>query len=183
MQQYLDFDLQIEESESGLISRVLKAPEGRASVNITFPFSQGDLHDFWQKLEEPYGGEADQAERQQEISRLMGTRLYEAVLPRAIDSTFHRSLNAAYEARTRLRVRLHLTNMARWSALPWEYLYDPTTQEFLTLSVNSLFTRYIELLHRIRPFPVVPPFRLLVAITSPSTCMNNLQQKSVLSSE
>ena len=178
MQQYLDFDLQIEEADGGLISRVLRAPGGQASVNVALPFSHDELRSFWQKLDEPPSDNRDQLEEQQEIARTIGTRLYEAILPGEIDGAFHRSLNAAYEARARLRVRLQLKNVESWSALPWEYLYNPTNREFMTLSVNSLMNRYIDLLHRIRPFPVKRPFRLLVAITSPNTHVDlNVEQE------
>jgi len=51
--------------------------------------------------------------------------------------------------------------------LPWEYLYNPALNSFLTLSTKTPLVRYLELPVSIRPLRVTPPLRVLVMISSP----------------
>ncbi|MGQ0569711.1 MAG: hypothetical protein ACT4P5_09310 [Armatimonadota bacterium] len=66
-----------------------------------------------------------------------------------------------------LRIRLHLTEAPELADLPWEYLYNPTLNRFLGLSVETPLVRYLDLPERIKPLMITPPLRVLVMISSP----------------
>ena len=51
----------------------------------------------------------------------------------------------------RLRLRLHLSEVPELLNLPWEYLYDPSANNFLALSVDTPLVRYLDLPERIQP--------------------------------
>jgi hypothetical protein len=52
------------------------------------------------------------------------------------------------------------------AALPWEFLYDPRRDDYLSLSGPLL--RYPEVLEPIRPLAVAPPLRVLAMVARPS---------------
>jgi CHAT domain-containing protein len=51
--------------------------------------------------------------------------------------------------------------------LPWELLYDPEKEEFLSLSKRALITRFLHVPRPISPLQAQLPLRILVAIASP----------------
>ena len=77
-------------------------------------------------------------------------------------------MNDAYRQGMGVRIKLHLTNALDLADLPWEFLYDPTSQRFLVLSVSTPLVRYIDLPLNIQPYPVSRPLRVLVMISSPN---------------
>jgi CHASE2 domain-containing sensor protein len=62
-----------------------------------------------------------------------------------------------------LRVRL-TSEPAEAEALPWELLYDPTRDCFLSTSIKMPLTRYVKLKTSVRDFGVEPPVKILVVI-------------------
>ena len=100
--------------------------------------------------------------------REFGSKLYEAVFNDDMRACLRRSLDQAGQEGKGLRIRLRLTDAPELNDLPWEYLYNPTLNRFLSLSVETPLVRYLDLPERIRPLAVQPPLRALVMISNPS---------------
>ena len=66
------------------------------------------------------------------------------------------SLDEASRQDAGLRIRLRLTDVPELADLAWEYLYNPTLNRFLALSVETPIVRYLDLPQRIRPLAVTP---------------------------
>ena len=64
-------------------------------------------------------------------------------------------------------MRLRLGDVLELRALPWEYLYDATRDEFIALSVHTPLTRFQERAHQVLPFAVDGPLRVLVVMAGP----------------
>jgi uncharacterized protein YraI len=164
---YLDFDLRIERAEEGYIARVLDCPAGEASAAFAPPFSELELENFSLRVGRTRRGVRRLESPEMEAAKVFGGQLFEAVFQGDVRGCFDSSLEIVRRqgAGLRLRLRLEAPEMAD---VPWEYLYNPALNRFLSLSVETPLVRYLALPERIQPLPVTPPLRVLVMIASPS---------------
>ena len=163
---YLDFDLVIERSPSGLRARVLGSPAGEAAMDFSLPFNADKLENFVLRL-----GRTRRSVRRAESSELQaaktfGAALFAAVFSGEIGACFARSAEEAHKRGAGLRIRLRVM-AAEAVDVPWEYLYNPAMNRFLALSIHTPLVRYIDLPERVRPVKVTSPLRALVMISSP----------------
>ncbi|MCB0092701.1 MAG: CHAT domain-containing protein [Caldilineaceae bacterium] len=165
--QHPNFDLLIERTDEGLFSIVQDSPAGSAAAVVHSPFTYEELQALWLTLQEPHQNESIRMEQQRTASRTYGEQLFRAFCTGEVADCLRNSLNIALRDRTPLRIRLMVKNAPELVHLPWEYLYNPETHEFLALSGQSTLVRYIDLRHQIRPYVVEQPLRVLVMIASP----------------
>ena len=85
----------------------------------------------------------------------------------AVQVCLRNSLDEAERQGAGLRVRLRLNDVPELADLPWEYLYNPVLERFLSF-VKHPYLRYLELPDPVRPLTVKPPLRILVMIASPA---------------
>ena len=166
MQNYLSLDILIDHTEDGYFVHIVNSPTGEAVAPFQFPFPPAELARFHRLLTT---GESDGTESDNVNALLQswGERLFKALFPGPLYSIVQSGYRFAYGERARLRVRLQINHAPAVAMLPWEYLFDPMRKEFLALSLQSPFLRYTNLMHRIVPFKVAPPLRMLVVTASP----------------
>lgn len=162
-----NLDLQVQSTADGPICRIERSPAGNATAAFRAPFPERELRDFWQRLSEPHQGSAERMAEQNAVAQQVGDRLFRAAFPQELHRCLHRSLDLAYQQRAQLRIRLSLEQAPELLHLPWEYLYDFVTREFLAQSIHTPLVRYVERLHQIQPVEVERPMRVLVVIASP----------------
>jgi CHAT domain len=63
---------------------------------------------------------------------------------------------------------LRLTETPELADVPWEFLHNATSNQFLSLSPDTPLVRYLDLPLAARPLAVTPPIRVLVMISSPT---------------
>lgn len=166
---YLDFDMMIERSgEKTYRARVLSSPAGQASGEISLPFSDLELENFLLKIGRTRRGVRRLESPEMEAAKVFGGKLFKAVFEDELFSALRSSLDEARKQRQGLRIRLRLNDAPELVNLPWEYLYNPSLNRFLSLSVNTPLIRYLELPERISPLLVTLPLRVLAVISSPS---------------
>ncbi len=117
-------------------------------------------------LADPGDDESQRAE-QFMIARDAGGRLFDAIFRDEILECWRTSWREAYTHQQTLRVRLRLYAAGLLRALPWEYLYDSSREEFVALSVHTPLVRYQERAHQILPYKVTLPLRVLVVLAGP----------------
>jgi|GEM_PF-648289 len=177
MQSYLNLDLQIVPVAQGYRAQVISSPVGQATVLITLPFSQQELQ---QPLDMLGGavrhlrpvGDAQNAGGATGVSsalgpKELGARFFAAVMRDEIVVCLRRSLDAARRDEAGLRIRLRLTDAPELAALPWEYLFDPSRDQFLALVDELSIVRYLDLPEPEPVLPVVPPLRVLAVLSDP----------------
>jgi CHAT domain-containing protein len=165
-QKVLNFDIAIEESEEGRFVRVLDAPAGPAVISWSDPFTaEGRSQLFQQLADAPSTSPADQ----QLLARSVGERLYRALLSGNTLRAWQQSQYLAYQAQSRLRLRLHPPARPALIHLPWELLFDPERNEFVALGNQTQLVRYVELRQQILPWPTQLPLRALVILSNPSS--------------
>lgn len=163
----LNFDLFVEKNEDGLYTRVIDSPVGTAAALFRVPFSVKEFEAFARQASEPFQPGSTHAEALRGAALQLGSALYDATFAGDVGYIWNRSQNLAYEQRTRLRLRLQMSAAAELVRLPWEYLYNSVRREYVALSGHTPTSRFLDLLHTIRPLPVNQPLRMLVVIASP----------------
>jgi hypothetical protein len=163
---YLDFDLLIQRADGKYRAQV-DSPGGQAAVTFSLPFSDIELENFLLRV-----GRARRVTRrldspEVQAAKNFGERLFAAVFADQVRDCLRTSLDEARQQGGGLRVRFHLTDTPELADLPWEYLYDPTLNRFLSLSVDTPVVRYLDLPERIQPLLVSPPLQVLAMISSP----------------
>jgi hypothetical protein len=165
---YLDFDLLIERAGNKYQARVLNSPAGQASAAFRLPFSDLEVENFLLRVGRTRHGVRRLESPEMEAAKTFGGRLFDAVFTAEVRACLRSSLDEASRQGAGLRLRIRLANVPELADLPWEYLYNPTLNRFLTLSAETPLVRYLDLPERIQPLAVQPPLRVLVMIASPS---------------
>jgi hypothetical protein len=104
-----------------------------------------------------------------DASRRLGRWLFEAVFYDETLVLLRAARDGADDDDACLRIRLHLATTPELAALPWEYLFDATRNEFYCLFRQTALVRYLDLPGQgWRPLNITPPLRLLALIPSPA---------------
>ncbi len=167
MMVYLDFDLLIEHFGERYRARVLNSPAGQAVIDFSLPFTELELENFLLKFGRPRRGMRFVGSPEMDAAKSFGKRLFEAVFSSQVYGCLRSSIDRAHSQEAGLRLRLRLTETPELIDLPWEYLYNPSLNRFLSLSIETPIVRYLELPESIQPLRVMPPLRILVMISSP----------------
>ena len=161
--QYHDFDLLIERQGDGFKARVIDSPAGEATAQITLPFTQTDVENFYIQIGHTRLFETSQMQKM----RVFGQELFEATFTGNVRDKFRESLSEVNRKREGLRIRLRLADVPELANMPWEFMYDTSLSRFLALSVETPLVRYLDVPRDIQPLTVHPPLKILAVISSP----------------
>jgi hypothetical protein len=164
---YYDFGLLLEQSGEDCRARVEDSPAGQAEARFSIPFDKKDLEIFKLKIGQTHTGMRAVRSPELELAKEYGTRLFRAVFVEDVLAIFRSSQELARNEGKGLRIKLRIAS-PMLAAMPWEYLFDPTVNRFLSLGVETPVVRYLDLPEPIRPFRVTPPIKILVIISSPN---------------
>lgn len=95
-----------------------------------------------------------------------GQKLFRSLFTDEIRAAYLASHNDAVRQGKGLRVKLTL-DAPELANYPWEFLYDPSSSQFLSLFEDTPILRYIELTRPVLPLVVTPPLRILAVASSP----------------
>jgi hypothetical protein len=166
---YLDFDLLIDGSGPNYRATVINSPAGQAANTFTLPFSDKDLEIFVLQVFKLTSRRSVRAIGSPEMKdvRSFGGNLFEVLFAGSVNTCLLRSMDEAERTRRGLRVRLRLGNAPGLTNIPWEFLYDSSSDGFLCLSDETPVVRYVDLAQRVEPLAAKPPLRMLCVISSP----------------
>lgn len=166
---YLNFDLLIEPVGQGLYrARVIDSPAGHASFDFQLPFTDQDLEVLMLRVGRARRGIRRRESPELQAAKNFGGKLFDSVFGGDVRAVFRSSYDAANRDDVGLRVRIRVNNAPELADLPWEFLYNPSLNRFITLSARTPLVRYIELPETVRPLRVAPPLRVLVMISNPN---------------
>lgn len=164
---YFDFDLVIETFGDGYRAKVIDSPAGQATHSFRFPVDDWELETFLVWLgSAPYRTRRVES-KEMRAAKQLGARLFQVVFGGEVGICWQRSLDECQRHDTGLRIRLRLSGAPELSELPWEFLYDQASNQFLALSSKTPIVRYIDLPQSTRPVTVKPPLRVLVMVSNP----------------
>jgi len=161
---YQNFDLEFYEA-GGLYHVKARSFNGEAKHQFALPFT---LDDAKKTILEIEGSLADHTLNLDMVKKFGGD-LFEAVFQKDVRATFKSSLDLTRaQGGEGLRLRLHLQDVPVLSHLPWEFLYDATTNQFLCFNRQTPLVRYLDLPKAISPLQIKPLLRILVMVSSPT---------------
>jgi DNA-binding beta-propeller fold protein YncE len=163
-----DFEIEIDAARAGYRVSARSAAGESASVPVPFPFDDHGLENQLRMLELALLRSSSTTRRltsQQELPvQEFGRKLFDFVFPPELRALLVASRQRAVQEGESLRVRLRV-DPPELAALPWEFIYDPSRDDYLCLSAPLV--RYIDVLEPRRPMTVTPPLRILAMIAQP----------------
>jgi hypothetical protein len=167
---YLDFDLLIESDGPNYKATVIDSPAGQSDNSFTLPFSEKDLEILVLQVFRLTSRRSVRAIASPEMRdvRSFGGHLFESLFSGPVSTCLLRSMDEADRNQSGLRVRLHLGDAPSLANVPWEFLYDSSSDGFLCLSDQTPVVRFIDLPQRVEPLAASPPLRMLCLISSPA---------------
>jgi len=145
---YIDFELEIRKGSRRRYSVSVRSPAGEAQEHMRFPFDKWELENRLLALENAllrFGGSRRRIPSQEEQPvQEFGQSLLQALLVGEVRTRYEVSLLEARRQNKGLRLKLRIQppELAR---LPWEFLYDPDHDEYLSLSDKTPLVRYVDL--------------------------------------
>lgn len=151
---YIDLSIRVQDDGDILASSDLGESYGRLNLN------QDEIWHILQAIEEDL--------TQEEHLKRLGSILFDALFDKKISNQFA-ALKAEAENMGRgIRLRLIFEN-PEIAALPWEFLYEESTNTFLANDPKTALSRYIDVpLRRQEIKPASLPLKMLLVISSPS---------------
>jgi len=151
--------------------RLRSAAAGEAAHAVRWPWSDLELENRLKDLQIALlraGGRRRKAlTPEEETVQRFGRELFDLLFAGETLVHYRRSADHARAQDADLRIRLHLDD-AGLAALPWEFLYDATHDDFLCLSTQTPVVRYLDVGQPVAPLAVSAPLRVLGVIASPS---------------
>ena len=183
---YLNFDLLVERAGDDCIARVLQSPAGDTRGRVfTLPFDHRDLENFFLRMV-AVGRSVRRVESpEMALVKGFGGDLFDTVFDGDVLRCLTKSLDRADQRGAGLRIRLRIEDVLHapvspgavetgkkrpvvsLADIPWEFLYDRSTDEFLALQRTSPLVRYAAMPEAVEPLSVEAPLRILVMMSSP----------------
>ncbi len=152
------------------MARVVASPAGVGEHVFTMPYSAEEVAQFALGLTDGRRQMvAGQGLATSQRLKDFGGTMFDAVVQGQVRDCYYRSRDASTREGRGLRIKLRLDGVPSLADLPWEFLYDRTTNQFLALSDFSPIVRHLGLPGPVAPLAVKPPLRILAAIASPTT--------------
>ncbi len=161
-----DFELEIDAGDgTSYAVAVLRSPAGAARGVMTFPFDRDALTAQLSGLEQAlHDGSTD---GDVALVQHFGAALFDALIQGDIRTAYDRSRQVTSGTDQGLRLKLRIL-APELLTVPWEFLYDARSGEFVALSRHTPVMRYLELLLPDPDFAVAPPLRILGIVSAPS---------------
>lgn len=165
---YIDFQVKIgpQGAESQYAVWVRSSSVGEARGVFTPPLTEEQLELFVLKVGLARRGIRRIQSPEWRAARDFGQKLFRALFTDEVRGAYLASHNDAVRAGKGLRVKLTL-EAPELTNYPWEFLYDPSSSQFLSLFEDTPLLRYIELSRPVLPLTVSPPLRILAMASSP----------------
>lgn len=161
---YSNFDLEFYRVGEKYVAKV-RSFTGEAKHTFSPPFTIEEAEQFILSIQNSiYTTSQDSS-----FIKKFGGTLFETVFQKDIRASYKSSLDViTSQEGAGLRVRLHLQDVPEFAHLPWEYLYQANTNQFLCLNRQTPIVRYLDIPKIITPLNIKLPLRILVFISSPS---------------
>jgi hypothetical protein len=174
---YSNFDLDFYKAENEYIVKV-RSITGETKQTFSAPFARKAAEKFILTVQNSIGSDSQDIRA---VKNFGGT-LFETVFQKDVRALYKSSLDVvASQEGAGLRVLLHLQDVPDLAHLPWEYLYQAKTNQFLCLNRQTPIVRYLDIPKIITPLNIKLPLRILVFISSPTNLVqldvNNESQK------
>ena len=151
---YQDFQILVDKNNN------IRADSEQGEVSDELRLNKNEIESNLKLIE---SGQTDR-----ELLKALGNTLYQALFPNNINARFHATMAGAAFNNQSVRLRL-IFQSPELAALPWEFLYDESTNTFLANNTQTVLSRYVDvplLKREIKGASL--PLKVLLVISSPS---------------
>lgn len=165
---YIDFQLKIgpRVAESQYAVSARSQAIGETSGNFIQPLTDEQLELFVLKVGLARRNVRRIHSPEWRAAQDFGQKLFRSLFTEEIRAAYLTSHNDAVRQNKGLRIKLTL-DAPELANYPWEFLFDPSSGQFLSLFEDTPIIRYTELPRPILPLRVIPPLRILAVASSP----------------
>ena len=157
---YLDFDLEIGQSDGHIYSVAVRSHAGQARQTVAFPFTNAELETHLLKVENAIlrsvGNTRKSLTPDESAVQQFGQKLFDFLLTGELLSLYRECQREADHQGKGMRLRLQVQSPFL-ATLPWEFLHDARKRDYVCLDPNTPLVRYAELAHTAPPLLVTPP--------------------------
>ena len=176
---YSDFALKIEPSadaDDSYTVIVLDSPAGQGRSTLRLPFQPDQLGVILGGMGRVVRSSRSKSVTSEAPTQMtpyeVGDQLFGALFQGHVRTLYDRSLGRIEGQSERgLRIKLHFdpmeSGLAQVTSLPWEFLYQSETRDFLNLNRMTPIVRYLDVPRPSQPLAFAPPLRILVVVSSP----------------
>ncbi|MEM6638384.1 MAG: CHAT domain-containing protein [Pseudomonadota bacterium] len=173
---YEDFNIRILNKRDDGFDVAVESPAGSANAHITLP---DDLRESAAQLNNLSGAFRGEATRKAVFDQPaataspeeIGSELFRSLFTGNVRRMYDRSYSSLQDPNTGLRIKLHLNlddpEVSKLAQVPWEYVYEKDTMEYLTLSHQTPLVRYVEVQRPTTKQPLEGRLRILVVMSNP----------------
>jgi outer membrane protein assembly factor BamD (BamD/ComL family) len=130
----LDFSLSIEDAGGGNFqAQIIDSPSGKGGSAFRLPVSPQELDNLLYYLQQAHEMSLALDSPEMNAVREFGWGLFNAIFTPDLEIILRKSLNMAASQNAVLRLRLNLPDAPQLWSIPWEYLFYPYANSFLTL--------------------------------------------------
>ena len=163
---YRDFDLHLRKTGRKFIAHVTSSDAGEADGVFSLPFTELELENLILKLR-PSSGNRSSNVNHENAAKELGGGLYDAVFQGDVAMRLASCIELARQAKTKVRIKLRLSDVPELASLPWEFLYNKSLNQFLALSKETALVRYLDQPRPLAALELNAPLKVLVMISSP----------------
>lgn len=173
--EYQDFTIDIRSAEGGQFEARAATASFRDTPRVLFPppIEKEALPGLHAAFDRPGEEIAKQGLPPEVSSRKLGEQLYSALFQGEMAGLLLRCRTLLDEGdsglRLRLRFQLNDPEAGYLAALPWEWLWDPQSTEFLSTDLGTPIVRDLAAAQPRRALQIDPPLRILVVDAAPVT--------------
>jgi YVTN family beta-propeller protein len=167
-----DFELNVRAAPDGeYVVSVDRSPGGETKRLMRMPYDGLALENMLQKLQiallSNVPGRRRISTDAESVVQNFGQALFDALFADEVRNVFDVSRARAAQDGDGLRIRLSF-DTGVLAGLPWEYMFDERSGDFVGLSEGTPIVRYLRIGQPPRPLAVDPPLRMLGLIASPA---------------
>lgn len=165
--EYIDFELRI----SSGIGRaypvsLINSPVGVAQETMHFPYDGQELQRQLRQLRLAVRHAGTDGTSKPKRIQQFGRQLFTSLIQGEIDTLYRASWDEALDQRLRVRIKLHIQSL-ELSAVPWDFLFDDSLGEYVSLSRETPIVRYLEMPQPVEPLTGANHLKILGVIASP----------------
>lgn len=177
---YLDFELSIDAQGDGSYMIATRSAAGDGRAVVRFEFDRASMLQVVHSAHAALRGAGATPDATREVRRSetapqdadaylkeLGGTLFRSVMTGKVGQRYRSCYDKAMDRKTGLRLRLRI-QAPEIAALPWEYLYDPDQELFISRTPRASIVRYVEVEQPPDSLNVSFPIRILGVVAGPS---------------
>lgn len=162
---YIELTVTAPKEPNQLIVRACDYRGGIVSEASELNPQSDDMRDLLRKLERCFQQKDENSHRMRsDLQAKLGSRLFEGIVTGEVRVMYEACRMSSDISPLRIRLNIEAEELA---GLPWELMYDPKRESWLSRDADVTFSRFASLREGSRKLEFSPPLRILLSLSNP----------------